>query len=91
MPGTGADGGEAAFRGIGLPEVVITLANPPALDRACAAQAAGVVATGADGGEIARGGITLPVAVASPALNCACLAQAAGVPGTGADGGEIAH
>ena len=59
----------------------------PALDRACVADRAGVLATSADGGKAACWGVSLPNIIASPALDRACVADRAGVLAAGADGG----
>ena len=78
-----ADGGEIARWGVGLPVCV----RSPALDRAAAAQAAGVRAGRADGGVAPRWGAGLPVAVVSPALDRAAAAtNCAGVRTSDADG-----
>ena len=70
MPPTGANGGEAALRRVGLPERALS----PARNRAALAQAAGERPAGADGGEAALQGVALPVVVSPPALDRAVLA-----------------
>ena len=83
MRATGADGGVAAVRGVGLPIVVAS----PARDFPTRAERAGVRATGADGGIAALWGVTLSRSVVSPTLDRAVVrADRTGVPVACTDG-----
>ena len=86
---TGADGGEPAFWGVGLPVIPFPFTASPALDLPARTDRAGVQAAGADGGKAALRGVGLPGDVPSPALDRAVIAQAAGVHAGAIDGGEV--